>query len=169
MFKIVRFPSKLKSFFDSLQNQFHFNHFEYFQMLVLLTAFSWGRRNIATLYRHLDGRNQPHRSRFNNFLSVDRCNYATVLQMKAYESDSLPISLKPEQYINGTRDRIYIQERTEQSADLQSIMEFISSDHPDTKVQTTSGETFNYIPTRNFKINRSENRCFSLRLFDTRW
>jgi len=85
MFKIVRFPSKLKSFFDPLQNQFHFNHFQYFQMLVLLIAFSWGRRNITSLYRHLDSRNQPHRSRFNNFLSVGRCDYAQVLHLKAYE------------------------------------------------------------------------------------
>ena len=85
MFKIVRIPSKLKSFFNPLQNQFLFNHFGHFQILVLLIAFSWGRRNISTLYRHLDDRNQPHRSRFNNFLNVDRCNYAVVLQLKAYE------------------------------------------------------------------------------------
>ena len=70
MFKIVRFPLKLKSFFDPLQNQFHYNHFQYFQMFVLLIAFCWGRRNITTLYRHLDRRNQPHRSRFNNFAST---------------------------------------------------------------------------------------------------
>ena len=85
MFKIVRFPPKLKSFFDSLQNQFRFNHFEYFQTLVLLMAFSWGRRNISTLYRHLDQQSQPHRSRFNNFINLSRWNCAIVLQMKAYE------------------------------------------------------------------------------------
>lgn len=85
MFKIVRFPSKLKTFFDTLQDQFQFNHFEYFQTLVLLVAFSWGRRNITTLYRHLDSRHRPHRSRFNNFLNVGRCNHPAVLQMKAYE------------------------------------------------------------------------------------
>ena len=85
MFKIIRFPSKLKSFFDSSQNRFHYNHFQYFQMLVVLMAFSWGRRNITTLYRHLDRRNQTHRSRFNNFIGVGRCDYAAVLQMKAYE------------------------------------------------------------------------------------
>ena len=85
MFKIVRIPPKLKTFFDTLQVQFHFNHFEYFQTLVLLVAFSWGRRNITTLYRHLDSRNQSHRSRFNSFLNVGRCNYPAVLQMKAYE------------------------------------------------------------------------------------
>lgn len=85
MFKIVRIPPKLKSFFNPLQNQFHFNHFQYFQTLVLLMAFCWGRRNIATLYRHLDSRGQPHRSRFNNFLNVGRCNYQVTLQLKASE------------------------------------------------------------------------------------
>jgi len=85
MFKIVRFPPKLKSFFDSLQNQFHFNHLEYFQTLVLLIAFSWGRRNITMLCRHLDSRNHAHRSRFNNFLNVGRWNHEIALQIKAYE------------------------------------------------------------------------------------
>src|SRR3989338_7247189 len=93
MFKIVHIPPKLKSFFDSLQNQFHFNHFDYFQTLVLLIAFSWGRRNIAALYRHLDSRNQPHRSRFNNFLNVGRCDWPVALQMKARE---LLAMLKPD-------------------------------------------------------------------------
>ena len=85
MFKIVRFPSKLKSFFDSLQHQFHFHHFEYFQTLVLLIVFSWGRRNISNLYRHLDSQRQAHRSRFNNFLNLRRWNPPIVLHMKAYE------------------------------------------------------------------------------------
>jgi len=85
MFKIVRFPKKLESFFTPLENQFHYNHFHHFQILVVLIAFAWGRRNIAALYRHLDSRNQPHRSRFNNFLSVNRCDYAVVLRLKASE------------------------------------------------------------------------------------
>jgi hypothetical protein len=85
MFKIVHIPLKLKTFFVPLQNQFHFNHFDYFQTLVLLIVFSFGKRNITTLYRHLDSRNQPHRSRFNNFLNVGRCNYQVTLQLKSSE------------------------------------------------------------------------------------
>ena len=68
MFKIVRFPKNLDSFFDSLKDSFHWDHFDYFRTLVVLVIIAWGRRNIASLYRHLDSRNQPHRSRFNNFL-----------------------------------------------------------------------------------------------------
>jgi len=85
MFKIVRFPEKLKSFFQPFEHQFHWQQFEYFRTLVLLIAFAWGRRNITTLYRHLDSRNQPHRSRFNNFLNVGRWNPKITLQLKANE------------------------------------------------------------------------------------
>lgn len=83
MFKIVCFPEKMKPFFDSLNNQFHWNHFEYFRTLVLLIAFAWGRRTIANLYRWLDTSCQPHRSRFNNFLNVHRWNPVAVLELKA--------------------------------------------------------------------------------------
>lgn len=85
MFKVVRFPKKLESFFDSLEKQFHWDHFEYFRMLTLLMAIAWGRRNISVLYRHLDERSQPHRSRFNNFLNVGRWQPQVVLQLKADE------------------------------------------------------------------------------------
>lgn len=94
MFKIVRFPKKLESFFEPLKNQFHWNHFEYFRTLVLLMTISWERRNISALYRYLDSRSQPHRSRFNNFLNVGRCNPDIVLQMKASE---LLRNLSPQQ------------------------------------------------------------------------
>jgi len=85
MFKIVRFPKKLESFFDSLETQFHWDHFQYFRTLVLLIVVAWGRRNISSLYRHLDSRNQPHRSRFNNFLNVSRWQPQVALQLKAHE------------------------------------------------------------------------------------
>jgi len=89
MFKIVRFPKNLESFFNSLESQFHWGHFEYFRTLVLLIVVAWGRRNIASLYRCLDSRNQPHRSRFNNFLNVGRWQPQVSLQVKAHDLLSL--------------------------------------------------------------------------------
>lgn len=83
MFKIVRFPQKLDSFFHPLENLFHWNHAEYFKTLVLLITFAWGRRNIASLYRHLDERNWHHRSRFNNFLNLLRWPAPQALHMTA--------------------------------------------------------------------------------------
>jgi hypothetical protein len=78
--------------------------------------------------------------------------YIDQMKRKAYESDPLPISMSSDQYRNGTRDFVFIQERTNQTADLKDIIEFVSSDLPQAKVETRSGEKYNYIPTRNFRI-----------------
>jgi SRSO17 transposase len=85
MFKIVRFPSVLENFFRSLKTEFQFGHFEYFRMLVLLIASSWEDQNISSLYRHLDDRKFSHRTRFNNFMNIDRWNPEDALADKAYE------------------------------------------------------------------------------------
>jgi hypothetical protein len=47
MFKIARFPKKLESFFNSLKDQFHWDHFQYFRTLVLLMTISWEWKNIT--------------------------------------------------------------------------------------------------------------------------
>jgi SRSO17 transposase len=85
MFKIVRFPKNLQSFFHTLKPFFLWQHHEYFQTLVLLTAIAYCRRNIAALYRHLDSSNFSHRSRFNNFLNVSRWDPQAALLQKAHE------------------------------------------------------------------------------------
>ncbi|MBN1790887.1 MAG: DUF2723 domain-containing protein [Bacteroidales bacterium] len=74
------------------------------------------------------------------------------MRRKAYLSDILPISLPPEQYINGVRDIVFVQERTSQFADLKDIIEFVSSDLPQAKVEASSGDKFNFVPTRNFRL-----------------
>ncbi len=89
MFRIVDFPQKLKPFFEPIRNQFLWNHFEYARTLVLLIVFAWGRRNVSALYRYLDTRNRPHRSRFNNFLNLHRWDPQAVLALKAADLLSL--------------------------------------------------------------------------------
>jgi hypothetical protein len=74
------------------------------------------------------------------------------MKRKAYHSDTLPISLTHNKYINGTRDYVYVQETLKQTVDIKDIIDFISSDLPQAKIETSSGEKFNYIPTRNFRI-----------------
>lgn len=92
MFRIGRFPSKLEPFFHSLKTRFHWNHFEFFRILVLTIAFAWGRRNVSALYRHIDARGRAHRTRFNNFFLVGRWDPEELLREKAYE---LLAALKP--------------------------------------------------------------------------
>jgi SRSO17 transposase len=83
MFRIIRVPPALDKFFCTLPPCFHWDHFLYFRWLVLVIAFAWGRRNVANLYRYMDGAH--HRTRFNNFFLVARWDPAAALRQKAQE------------------------------------------------------------------------------------
>jgi DDE superfamily endonuclease len=83
MFRMIRVPFVLDEFFHTLQPHFHWNHFAYFRLLVVVMAFAWGRRTMASLYRHLDA--PHHRTRFNNFFLVARWAPEAALLQKAQE------------------------------------------------------------------------------------
>jgi len=85
MFKIVRCPAKLDPFFETLKSCFHWEHFKYFRTMVLLIGFASGRRNISALYRQLDPVDQRHRTRFNNFVLLERWDPQAALSTKASE------------------------------------------------------------------------------------
>ena len=87
-----------------------------------------------------------------NLMLLNMDWYIDQMLCKAYESDVLPISVPPEKFRMGTNDVIYVQERTNQSANLKDIMAFILSDKPQTKIESQGGEIYSFIPTRNFRI-----------------
>ncbi len=88
-----------------------------------------------------------------NLMLLNMDWHVDQMRRKAYESDVLPISLTPNQYINGTRDVVFVQERMKQAADLKEILNFVSSDLPQAKVESSTGEKFNFIPTRTFRLS----------------
>jgi hypothetical protein len=98
MFRIIRVPAALDNFFKPLERHFHWNHFMYFRLLVVTVAFMWGRRNVATLYRYRDAGH--HRTRFNNFLLVERWDPEAALRQQA---QALLRPLRP-----GKGDMIYL-------------------------------------------------------------
>jgi hypothetical protein len=83
MFRIIRVPLALDKFFRPLEQHFHWNHFSYFRLLVVVIACMWGRRNVANLYRYLDV--EHHRTRVNNFFLVERWDPEAALRQKAQE------------------------------------------------------------------------------------
>lgn len=87
-----------------------------------------------------------------NLMLLNMDWYIDQMRRKAYESDPLPISTPPEKFRIGTNDVIYIQERTNITADLKDIMDFILSDKPGTKLEAQTGELYSFIPTRYFRI-----------------
>jgi hypothetical protein len=95
--------------------------------------------------------------------------YIDQMKRQAYESEPIPSKLTHRQYRDGTRDFIIYREITEKIAndtlDIKSFMEFITSDDPSTKLKfivEKRGEdpqgypsnllNSNYFPTRNISI-----------------
>lgn len=85
MFRILRCPPAILSFFQAHKNSFHWAHFDYFRDLVVVMALAWGRRNVSNLYRQMDSRGLRPRERFNNFFLNGHWNPPEELQRKAYE------------------------------------------------------------------------------------
>ena len=79
--------------------------------------------------------------------------YIKQMTRKMNESAPLPITMPYEKYEDGVRDVIYYDDRKIPGyTELSDVFNFITSDNPATMVQYQSGETANYLPTKNFKI-----------------
>jgi hypothetical protein len=74
--------------------------------------------------------------------------YITQMKTKAYNSEPLPISFKPDQYVQGTRDVVYLMEdpRLKGSVELKKALEFVKDDNPLTKLE--QADNASYIPSK---------------------
>ncbi|HEY3373361.1 MAG TPA: DUF2723 domain-containing protein [Prolixibacteraceae bacterium] len=74
--------------------------------------------------------------------------YITQMKAKAYKSEPLPISFKPEQYVQGNRDVVYLMEdpRLKGSVELQKALDFVKDDNPRTKLE--QADNASYIPSK---------------------
>jgi hypothetical protein len=85
-----------------------------------------------------------------SYLSADW--YIDQMKRKVYESGPLPISMTREQYVQGTRDVVYLFDDTERHFDLRSAIDFVLSDDPRTKIQATADESVDFIPGKRYSL-----------------
>ena len=79
--------------------------------------------------------------------------YIDGMRKKQNESAPLPITLKHEQYVEGTRDIMYYQDyKIAQHIELQQILDVLLSDHDEDKVTMNDGSKYNVLPTKNLKL-----------------
>lgn len=79
--------------------------------------------------------------------------YIDQMKRKAYSSDPVPFTWPLEKYVQGTRDYVPFYERNlPGSTNLKEVMDFITSDAPEAKAQTSGGNAVNYFPTKKFSI-----------------
>ncbi len=87
-----------------------------------------------------------------NLMLLNMDWYIDQMKRKAYESEPLPVTMNTNQYRNGTRDYLFVQERTKITSPIKDILDFVLSDLPEAKISSSSGEKFNFVPTRNFSM-----------------
>ena len=79
--------------------------------------------------------------------------YIDQMSRKAYDSDPVPFSMVKEQYRQGTRDYVPFYDRKIPGyTDLKEIIDFVKSDDQQAKLQTQSGKSLNYLPTKRFSL-----------------
>jgi len=74
--------------------------------------------------------------------------YIDQMKRKAYESDPLPISFTPDQYVQGSRDVVYLMNdpRIKGPIELRKALDFVKDDNPRTKLNEADDAA--YIPSK---------------------
>lgn len=86
--------------------------------------------------------------------------YIDQMKRAAYEAAPIPSSLGWEQYKQGTRDYIPIQDRGIGRIEVSEIIDFIGDDNAKTKIPTTRGKS-DYCPTKKLKLSVDKERLIA--------
>ncbi|MCF8372731.1 MAG: DUF2723 domain-containing protein [Bacteroidales bacterium] len=78
--------------------------------------------------------------------------YINQMKAKAYDSEPVATSLEMDQYIQGTRDQVFMFDRFKDYTDISKLMEFVGSDDPATKVRVTDDLFMDYFPSKLFRL-----------------
>jgi len=68
--------------------------------------------------------------------------YVDQMKRKAYESEALPIDFDHSQYVQGTRDVVYILDQIKRPVNLKEAIDFVRSENPATKLQQADNASF---------------------------
>lgn len=85
-----------------------------------------------------------------SYLSTDW--YIDQMKRKAYDSDPVPFSMTHDQYVQGTRDYVPLNEQFKDYKNLGQIMDFVRSENPQTKVRSGLNDQMDFIPSKKFRI-----------------
>jgi len=79
--------------------------------------------------------------------------YIRQMKTQMNQSAPLPITMPNEKFEAGVRDVIYFNDKNIPGpTEVKELFDFLTSDDPNTKVQYESGESANYLPTKNLKM-----------------
>ncbi|HEX2936551.1 MAG TPA: DUF2723 domain-containing protein [Bacteroidales bacterium] len=80
------------------------------------------------------------------YLSADW--YVNQMRAPQFKQHGLAMHISQDKYVKGKRTYLPIVERTDSAVDVNEMLEFAASDDQRAKIELTSGEKINYIPSR---------------------
>lgn len=88
--------------------------------------------------------------------------YTEQMKKKTYESDPLPITMGFDKFVQGTRDVVYVIDKSGRPVELKRAMDFVGSDSPDTRQRVQGGDFIDFLPARTLKITVDKQRVLDM-------
>jgi len=87
-----------------------------------------------------------------NLMLLNTDWYIDQMKSRAYGSAPLPVTLPVNKYYDGINNQLFIVEKTKDPVDISTIIDFVKSDNKATKVQVSTTEILDIIPSRTIRI-----------------
>jgi len=87
-----------------------------------------------------------------NLMLLNTDWYINQMKYRTYGSAPLPVTLPVNKYYDGINNQLFIVEKTKNPVDISTIIDFVKSDNKATKVQVSSTEILDIIPSRTIRI-----------------
>jgi hypothetical protein len=87
-----------------------------------------------------------------NLMLLNTDWYISQMKNKTYLSDPLPVTLAQNKYYDGINNQVFIIEKTKDPVDITTVIDWVKSENKGTKVQVSTSEILDIIPTRTIRI-----------------